>query len=125
MNREVKERFVRAYGSGGQNPRKAATAVALRFDLGASSLPPDVKSRLIALAGRHVTSKGVLLIVSRANRSQAQNRTTAHARLAALLQRAAREPKERRPTLPERETRLASKSRRSAAKASRRVRVLD
>jgi ribosome-associated protein len=118
-NREVKEQFVRSYGSGSQNPRKEATAVALRFDIGASSIPHDVKGRLIALAGRHVTSKGVLMIVSRASRSQAENRTTAHARLLALLQRAARAPKERQPTPPVPETRLADKRRRSAAKALR------
>jgi ribosome-associated protein len=118
-NREVKERFVRSYGSGGRNPRKEATAVVLRFDIGASSLPPDVKDRLLALAGRHVTSNGVLMLVSRASRSQARNRATAHARLVALLRRAARMPKERRPTSLERETRLASKRRRSAAAASR------
>jgi ribosome-associated protein len=119
-NRDVKERFVRSYGAGGQNPRKEATAVALRFDIGASSLPSDVKDRLIALAGRHVTSNGVLMLVSRASRSQAQNRATAHARLVALLRRAAGVPKERRPMPPDRETRLASKRRRSATKALRR-----
>lgn len=119
-DREITEEFVRSYGSGGQNPRKEATAVSLRFDVNASSLPADVKERLIVLAGRHLTSKGVLVLVSRAHRSQVQNRTAAHARLVALLQRAAREPKERRPTPPVQETRLLAKRQRGAIKASRR-----
>ena len=119
-DREIREQFVRSYGAGGQNTRKEATAVALRFDITASSLPTDIKKRLTRLAGRHVTAEGVLVLVSRAHRSQVQNRTTAHARLVALLQRAARQPKERRPTPPVQETRLLAKRRRGAIKASRR-----
>jgi len=77
--REVKERFVRASGPGGQNLNKDATGVELRFDVRKSSLSPDLKDRLIALAGRHVTTDGVLLVVARASRSQVQNREAAHA----------------------------------------------
>jgi ribosome-associated protein len=119
---EIKERFVRASGPGGQNLRKEATAVELTMDVGASSLPPDVKDRLMALGGRRITSRGVLAVVSRAHRSQARNRESARARFLALLQRAARPPKKRTPTRPAgsaRETRLASKRLRSAVKASR------
>ncbi len=119
---EIKERFVRASGPGGQNLRKEATAVELTMDIGASSLPPDVKGRLITLAGRGVTSRGVLVVVSRAHRSQARNRDAARARFLALLQRAATPPKKRTPTRPDttaRETRLASKRLRSAVKESR------
>src|SRR5947208_337836 len=99
---ELDERFVRAIGSAGQNPRKEATAVELRLDVGASSLPVDVKDRLIDLAGRLVTSGGVLVITSRAYRAQADNRDAARTRLMALLRRAARPPKRRRPTRPAR-----------------------
>src|SRR5579864_4581040 len=109
---EVEERFVRAIGPGGQNVRREATAVELRFDIGASSLPPDVKDRLTALAGRTVTTEGVLVVVSRVHRAQAENREAARAQLVALVQRAAKPPKKRRPTKPRRavrEERLASK----------------
>jgi ribosome-associated protein len=121
-DREVKERFVRASGPGGQNINKVATAVELRFDVRRSALPPDVKQRLIALAGRRMTADGVLLIDSRVHREQGRNREAARARLVALLQRAARRPKTRRPTKPKaaaREKRLATKKNRGAVKALR------
>jgi ribosome-associated protein len=97
LEREIRERFVRSIGARGQNSRNEATAVELRLDIGASSLPPELKARLRALAGRAVTRDGILVVVSRASRSQADNRRTVRARLAALLQRAATEPKPRRP----------------------------
>ena len=121
-DREVEECFVRASGPGGQNVNKVSTAVELRFDVRASSLPPDVKERLIALAGNRMTSDGVLLIDSREHRTQAQNRDAARARLVALVQHATRRPKTRRPTRPRaaaREKRLASKRLRSVVKESR------
>jgi ribosome-associated protein len=119
---ELDERFVRASGPGGQNVNKVATAVELRFDVGASSLEEDVKARLIALAGRRMTSGDVLLIDSREHRTQAQNRAAARERLADLVRRAAVRPKSRkrtRPTRAARERRLAGKVRRARVKAGR------
>ena len=121
--RELEEHFVRASGPGGQNVNKVATAVELRFDVGASSLPPDVKQRLLALAGNRATSEGVLTIDSREHRTQSANREAARARLVALVQLAAKRPKARRPTKPKkgaREKRLDSKKRRGDIKALRR-----
>jgi ribosome-associated protein len=121
-DRELDERFVRASGPGGQNVNKVSTAVELRFDVRASSLPADVKQRLTTLAGSRMSDEGVLLIDSREHRTQAQNREAARARLVAFLQQAATRPKTRRPTRPGRaskEKRLDTKKRRSEVKSAR------
>jgi ribosome-associated protein len=120
--RELDERFVRASGPGGQNVNKVSTAVELRFDVRASSLPYEMKARLVTLAGSRMTGDGVLLIDSREHRTQGQNREAARARLVALLQHAAKRPKTRRPTKPKRaakEKRLDSKRQRSEVKSLR------
>ena len=99
--REIQEEFVRASGPGGQHVNKVATAVKLRFDVAHSpSLPEDVRDRLIRLAGRRITEKGVIVIDARRFRSQERNRQDTRERLTALIRKAAERPKPRRKTHP-------------------------
>jgi len=122
-DREVEEQFVRASGPGGQNVNKVSTAVQLRLDLGASSLPDYVKARVRELFANRVTNDDVLVIDAREHRTQGQNREAARARLIGLLQAAAHRPKRRRaskPTASSRERRLVGKVKRAAVKAGRR-----
>ncbi len=120
---EIHLKFIRASGPGGQKVNKTATAVQLRFDVKNSSLPVDVRERLVRLAGRRVTADGTLVIDARRFRLQEQNRLDAINRLVELIRKAAERPKARRktrPTLQSKKRRLEAKQRRSRNKFLRR-----
>lgn len=112
---EVQIEAVRAQGPGGQHVNKAATAVHLRFDIEASSLPEAVKARLRASGDQRISAEGVVVIKAQRHRSQGRNRDDALGRLRELIRRAAAAPKVRKPTRPSRE----AKRRRLAAKRHR------
>jgi len=114
---------IRAQGAGGQNVNKVSSAAHLRFDIGASSLPDELKARLLALGDQRITNEGVVVIKAQTFRSLEKNRAEAVRRLDELIGAAAHVAKTRRATRPGRasvERRLAGKTHRSAIKASRR-----
>lgn len=126
---EIQEEFLRGSGPGGQNVNKVSTGVQLRFDVrGSPSLPEDVRQRLERLAGKRLTTEGVLVIEAKEHRTQQQNREEALVRLLELIRRAAERPKVRRktqPTLASKQHRIETKRRRSEIKRSRRWRSGD
>jgi ribosome-associated protein len=121
--REIEENFVRSTGPGGQNVNKLSTAVQLRFDVRRSpSLLPAVRARLERLAGRRLTTEGVLIIIAQRHRTQERNRQDARERLVDLIRRAAEPPRPRhatKPTLGSKRRRLEGKTRRARLKRLR------
>ena len=120
---ELRERFVRAPGPGGQNVNKVASAVELRFDArGSRALPDALRARLLQGSDRRINEAGVVVIQARRFRSQEQNREDARSRLVALIRAAALVPKKRLPSKPTRaarERRIEAKRQRAGVKATR------
>ncbi len=120
---EVEITAIRAQGAGGQNINKVSNAAHLRFDIGASSLPEEIRDRLLKLNDQRISKDGVLVIKAQAFRSLEKNRAEALRRLELLVNSVAVQPKMRRPTKPTHgsvKRRLENKSRRAAIKAGRR-----
>ena len=120
--REVEWSAIRAQGAGGQNVNKVSSAVHLRYDIGASSLPEDVKQRLLASADARITQAGVLVLKAQRHRTQELNRADALARLQAIVDVVAAPPRVRRATKPtygSQQRRLQGKSQRGEVKRLR------
>ena len=120
--RDVVFSAIRAQGAGGQHVNKVSSAMHARFDIHASSLPDDVKARLLALADHRITAEGVVVLKAQVHRSQDMNRADALARLQALVDSVALPPRLRkatRPTFASRQRRLQGKAQRAQVKRLR------
>lgn len=126
--RELQFEYIRASGPGGQNVNKVATAAQLRFDVRSSSLPEEAKARLISLAGKRVSSGGILMIEAKRFRTQEQNRADAIRRFVELARKSLSKPKARartKPTKAAREKRLKEKKARGEIKRIRQSKSYD
>lgn len=119
---EIEMHAMRAQGSGGQNVNKNSTAIHLRFDIKASSLPDLYKDKLLALSDHRITKDGEIVIKSQEHKSQELNKEAALARLAAMIKEANKEQKKRKPTKPTRSSqrkRMDKKTKHGQKKAMR------